>query len=249
MRSIYSTQRLQHIVDHWGIGEIVDISKFGDVTESIWRHQIETNQGEFELYSYPLTEEEDALSRLKEFYVQKLRWDPRMLDQQKIIQSFDRCHILVQKTVKEQISYEQALEDLDMLIGLTIQKAFRVYGTIFQMHLGQANADKIGTLECYASWSIVDIQEDETSIIADSNIHSKDQLDEAIRSVEAARAVIEKHLFSNGQFELQLSNEMRLCFKRSDVFPAIELDFNSKQNALRIVDENKFIYSRYYKEL
>lgn len=244
MKSIYSIKVLQRILDHWGIGQIEDVTYFDSAGRNIWRHYIDTNQGEFELYSYPTSEKEYAEPKLKEFLKERLNWDPAILDQRKLVHSFDRYHVLAQKTKKHQISVKQASKDLDFLVGSSIQKAFRVYGTIFQMHLDEADVNKAGVLVSYGSWSIQDYKKGRANVLVDSRMNSYEQLDNTIELLEKDKPIIEKYILKGGWFELYLSNGMSLHFGRADKFPAIEVHLNSRRNDLLIFEENELFYTR-----
>jgi len=248
MKSIYSIQVLQRILDHWGIGKIEDVTYFDSVGRNIWRHYIDTNQGEFELYSYLASEKEYAEPKLREFLKERLNWDPAVLDRRKLVHSFDRCHVLAQKTKKHQISVKQAATDLDLLIGSSIQKAFRVYGTIFQMHLDEADVNKAGVLVSYGSWSIQDYKKGRANVLVDSRMNSYEQLDNAIELLEKDKPFIEKYILKGGWFELYLSNDMSLHFGRADKFPAIEVHLNSRRNDLLIFEEKELFYTRDYQD-
>lgn len=248
MKSIYSIKVLQRILDHWGIGQIEDVTYFDSVGRNIWRHYIDTSQGEFELYSYPVSEKEYAEPKLREFLQERLYWDPTILDQRELVHSFDRYHVLAQKTKKHQISVKQALKDLNLLVGSSIQKAFRVYGTIFQMHLDEADVNKAGVLVSYGSWSIQDYKKGRANVLVDSRMNSYEQLDNAIELLEKDKPLIEKFILKGGWFELYLSNGMSLHFGRVDKFPAIEVHLNSRRNDLLIFEENQLFYTRDYRD-
>lgn len=248
MKSIYSIKVLQRILDHWGIGQIEDVTYFDCAGRNIWRHYISTNQGDFELYSYPYLEKEYAEAKLRSFFKERLNWDPKTLDQRKVIHGFDRYHVLVQLTKKHQISVKQASKDLDLLIGLSIEKAFRVYGTIFQMHLDGANVNKTGVLVSYGLWSIQDYKKGRANVLVDSRMNSYDQLDATIELLDKVKPLIEKYILKGGWFELYLSNDMSLHFWRADTFPAIEVHLKSRKNDLLIFEEKELFYARDYRD-
>jgi hypothetical protein len=245
MESIYSIKILQRILDHWGIGQIEDVMYFNGPGKNIWRHNIDTSQGEFELYSYPASEEDSNYQqKLREFVSERLNWDPQVLKQRKKIHSFDRYHVLAQKTKKHQISLKQAAKDLDLLIGLSIKEAFRVYGTILQMHLNTADDHEAGVLVSYGWWKIQDTKMNQAKVIVDSRIHEYDQLDNAVELVEKNTPTIEKYRLKNSCFEMYLSNQMSLHFVKCRKFSAIEVHFNSRKNDLLIFEEDKLYYVR-----
>lgn len=244
MKSIYSISVLQRILDHWGVGRIKDVTYFNNAGRNVWRHSIDTNQGEFELYSYPTTEKEYAEPKLREFLTVRLHWDPAVLDQRKLVHSFDRYHVVVQKTKKHQVSSKQASKDLDLLVGSSIQKAFRVYGSIFQMHLDEADVNKANFLVSYGSWSIQDYKKGRANVLVDSRMNSYEQLDNVIELLEKDKPLIEKYILIGGWFELYLSNGMSLHFGRADTFPAIEVHLKSRKNDLLIFEEKELFYTR-----
>lgn len=248
MKSIYSIKVLQRILDHWGIGQIKDATYFDSAGRNIWRHYIDTNQGEFELYSYPATEKAYAEPKLRLFLKERLNWDPAILDQRKLVHSFDRYHVLAQKTKKHLISVKQASTDLDLLIGSSIQNAFRVYGTIFQVHLDEADVNKASVLVSYGLWSIQDYRKGRANVLVDSRMSSYEQLDNAIELLEKNKPLIEKYILKGGWFELYLSNGMSLHFGRAGTFPAIEVHLKSRRNDLLIFEENELFYSRDYRD-
>lgn len=53
MRSIYSLEVLQRILDHYHVGKIVLLDGYLTLGSNTWLHFIKTNQGEFELFSFP----------------------------------------------------------------------------------------------------------------------------------------------------------------------------------------------------
>ncbi len=248
MKSIYSIQVLQRILDHWGIGQIEDVTYFDSAGRNIWHHYIDTNQGELELYSYPAIEKEYSEPRLQDYLEERHRSHLTQLRKKKIIHSFDRYHVLLQLTKKHQIGVKQASKDLDLLIGSSIQKAFRVYGTIFQMHFDEADVNKAGVLVSYGSWSIQDYKKGRANMLVDSRMNSYDQLDSTIEQLEKDKPVIEKYILKGGWFELYLSNGMSLHFGRADKFPSIEVHINSRRNDLLIFEESKLFYTRDYRD-
>lgn len=246
MKSIYSIQVLQRILDHWGIGQIEDVTYFDNAGQNIWRHHLETNHGEFELYSYPASQQEYAWPRLQRFLRERLNSPSSSLDQQKKVHSFDRYHVLRQLTTKHQINAKQAKQDLDLLTGATIEKAFRVYGSIFQLHLNNADVTQASVLVSYGRWNIQKHQDRQANIIVDSEVHSYDHLDKAIEEVSENKPVINKYMMEDDWFELYLSNGISLHFIRSYKFPAIEVHPNSRRHELLIYEENELYYTKSY---
>lgn len=244
MKSIYSLGVLQRIVDRWGIGRIEDVTYFENVAAGVWRHYIETNQGDFEMYSYVPSEREYAEPKL-EVYFEK--WDRKYLDQTKkrgTVHSFDRNHVLVQRLKKHRINIKQAVKDLDLLVGSKIEKAFRVYGSIFQMHLNEFDVNKASVLVSYGQWSICDHKDNQTNTLADTKIHERDQLDTIIEKIAKDTPQIEKYLLQGDLFVLYLTNGLSISFSRSPAFPAIEVHVKTRKNDVLIFTENEIYYRK-----
>lgn len=243
MKSIYSLEVLQRIIDHWSIGRIEDVTYFEKSGRNIWRHYIQTNQGEFELYSYPTETREYSEPKLAEYLLQRY---PHTLDRLKhfeLIHSFDRYHVLLQLTTRHTITSKQAHTDLDLLLGLKIEKAFRVYGSIFQIHLNDS-----GVLVSYGHWNVQSSPQGEPKILADTHVHHRDQLDQAIEQVEQNHPTITKYILHGSWFELYLSNQLSLHFTRSRKFPAIEVHLPSRRNDVLIFSEEEIVYTRDFRD-
>lgn len=240
--SVYSHESLQRILDHWGIGQIEEVRFFGHLGKNIWRHRIETNQGDFELYSYPIDNKEHYFTKLNQS-LRQLFFDQKVLEQKKMVQSFDRCHHLVQLSKKERITVKQANKDLDLLLGASIKKAFRVYGSILQMHLNEANVNEASVLVSYGNWSLQEWKDVDAKLIVNSG-DSYEQMDVAIESIEKDTPTIKKYVLRNGFFEIFLSNEKSLHFSQSGKFPAAELHLFLKRRNLLIFHEDEIYYTR-----
>jgi hypothetical protein len=243
MKSIYSLEVLQRILDHWGIGLIEDVTYFDGPGRNIWRHHIDTNQGVFEVYSYPVLQKEYAEPKLAK-YLKEGRGNAREVDPKKqIVHSFDRYHVLLQISKKHRITKNQASKDLDLLIGSSIQKAFRVYGTILQIHLNHADVNVADILVSYGWWSLQDYKKGRANVVVDSRMSEYKKLDTAIEMLHSQKPTIEKYLLKGGWFELYFSNETSLHFWRSE-FPAAEVHLKSRKNNLIIHSENELYYSK-----
>lgn len=240
MKSIYSLEVLQRIIDHWHIGKIEDVTYFENVGQCIWRHFIYTNQGTFELYSYPATSHDYAKPKLQEFLISH---HSTRLQRKEIVHSFENYHVLINLEIKLPISPKQAYKDLDLLIGLIIKNIFRVYGTILQIHLNDANVTNTSVLSSYGIWSINDNKKGKANVIVHTHMNSKDQLDEAIGVLKKDQPKIAEYILKEDWFELYLSNGMSIHFKRDENFPAIRVHIQSKKNSLQIFNEHLIYYT------
>lgn len=248
MKSIYSVEVLQRILDHWHVGTIEDVDYFTNPGSGIWRHHIETNQGVFELYSYPTQQREYAEEKISKFFEERLNLDPTLIDVTQIVHSFDKYHLLFQFSKKQQISFNQASTDLDMWIGAKIEKAFRVYGSIIQMHLKDSDVNVADVLVSYGIWNIHELEANRDKSIVDTRLHSRDELDKAVDEIEKNAPTILSYGFKDDRFELNLSNGQRLCFKCTSKFPALEVHVKYRKNNLLIFDENRIYYTRDLRE-
>lgn len=239
MKSIYSLPILQSILDHWGVGTIQDVTYFQNIGRNVWRHFIETNQGEFELYSYPTETREYSEKKLSEFLE---TMHGREL--KKIVHSFDRYHVLHLRSKKQAISHKQANTDLKLLVGMRIMKAFRVYGSIFQMHLEVADVNGASVLVSYGRWNIQNNSSKKPTVLVDTTTSSKDELDKAIEQLEKSQPAILSYTLKDNWFKLMLSNDMSLHFMREGRFPAIEVHLKKRSNDLHIVSETEIYYTK-----
>lgn len=240
--SVYSREFLQRILDHWGIGQIEEVRFFGHLGKNIWRHRVETHQGDFELYSYPIDNKEHYFTKLKQS-LRQLFLDQKVLEKKKMVQSFDRCHHLVQLSKKERITVKQANKDLDLLLGARIEKAFRVYGSILQMHLNEADVNKASTLVSYGNWSLQEWKDADVKLIVNSG-DSYEQMDMAIENLEQDAPTIKRYSLKDNFFEIFLSNGKSFHFSQSKDFPAAELHIHLKRRELLIFHQDEIYYTR-----
>lgn len=248
MKSIYSLATLQRILDHWGIGVIEEVTYFQNVGRNVWRHFIETSQGEFELFSYPTETKEYSEAKLKAFFDERHPHHIGQLQKREVVHSFDRYHTLLQLTQKHQISVKQACQDLDQLISCTIEKAFRVYGTIFQIHLNTRDVNEASVLVSYGHWSIQREEAGQKMMIVNTHENSYQQLDKAIEALEKDTPAIEKYNFAADAFELQLSNGMSLHFTEDRKFAAIEIHVKKRKNDILVFNKEKIFYTKSVKQ-
>lgn len=239
MKSIYSIPTLQRILDHWGVGKITYVTYFNKIGNNIWRHFIETPHGEFELFSFQPETGDYSLPRLNEHLQDR---HGKLF--KKKFHCFDRYHLLLHLQKKWPISLKQSHQDLEKIVGSTIQEAFRVYGTIFQIHVNQPNVKNIDVLVSYGQWFIQKKDQGQSIVIASTYTHDHDQLDKVIENIEKDKPIIEKYVFTCDWFEIYLSNKKSLYFKRNGKFPAIELHLSSKKNNLLLFTEDQIYYFR-----
>lgn len=244
MKSIFSQEVLQRILDHWRVGKIEDVTYFQNAGRAIWRHYIETNQGEFSLYSYPVDSKESAEPQLEHHLAELLGEHAKQIQRKEIVHSFDQYHTLLQLTKKHRITPKQAYKDLDLLLKATIKKVFRVYGSILQMHLDNVDVDVATVLVSYGQWRIQHHQKESWTVIVDTHTHNREQLDAAVELLAKDQPVIEKYNLAGSWFTMYLSNGMKIDFAREGKFPAIEVHIPCRRNNLHIFEENLILYSR-----
>lgn len=92
MKSLYSKEALQRIIDKWKIGRISNLMSFEKIGRSIWKHQLETNKGVFEIYSYPVESFLYEKEYLEDIFREKLNLEFSILEQDKLVHSFDMYH-------------------------------------------------------------------------------------------------------------------------------------------------------------
>lgn len=234
MKSIYSQQVLQRILDHWGVGQIEDGTYFEKVGRGIWRQYLETSQGDFELFSYPVESREYAEKKLRDYFTSR-----RVQQISKLVHSFDRYHVLIQLVKKHQISLKQAEKDLHLILTTSIERGFRVYGTIMQLHLNTG-----ATLVTYAHWKITDQSTQPMTTLADTDIHSRDQLDSMLEISILNKPKIDSYEFKDDWLTLQLSNQKSLHFSQTASFAALKISIPERKNDLHIYSENRIFYYR-----
>ncbi len=234
MKSIYSIGTLQRILDHWGVGKIFDATYFSFEGRAIWRQWIETNQGEFELYSYPDASDPYYEKRLTEYFeTHRGQINP------KLVHSFDRYHKLVRMSTKQQISAKQAMTEFEALKTLSIVKAFRVYGSIIQIQFS-----KDAVISSYAHWVLQKNTDAKTEILVDSWTASIEEMDAAMTEFENSQAPFEKAVISADQVELFFSKKYLLVLQKESTFPAMTLHIDGRQNWMNIFDERKIFYKK-----
>jgi len=231
MKSIYSLDVLQRIADHWGIGKITDITYFEAIGRGIWRHLLDTNQGEFELYSYSTLDREYAHQKIQEF-TEHLYGQLRS----EFFHSFDRYHELRQLNQKIPISSKQVEENIQSLPGLKVIKIFRVYGSIVQMYLEDETV-----LYSYAHWGIKKLGFQE-KVVVDTWESSYEELDvclEMLRSLDVKFASLK--LIPTG-CELSFSEDFLLSFSSTPNFVSLQMRVAGHKNYIHIESEKKMWY-------
>ncbi len=242
--SIYSVYVLQCILDRWHVGKIEEVSYFANVGFNIWRHFITTNQGDFELYSYPLHNRQYAKGKLSR-YLDGRKLKPLAQCDSRNVFSFERYHVLVQLTKKFPISFKQAKKDIDLLTGLKVARIFRAYGTIIQAHLGSEDIDQAkAVIASYGHWSIQDIRSVETKVLAMTEMNSYEVLDKAVDLLDKDRPLVKGYNLDEDFFELHFSNGMLLSFSSTTEFAAARISFLDKRNELVIFNKEKIFYER-----
>lgn len=239
MKSIYSVSSLQRILDHWGVGTIEDVTYFQNIGRSIWRHYITTTHGEFELYSHEPAESEYAKRKIAEF-LQDRHGEGFGAD----VHCFDRYHTLCRLTVRHRISYKQADGDLQLLLGKKILKAFRVYGSIFQIHIQSSDVNVARVLVSYGHWSISGLRDGKSYVFAQTTTDNKDRLDAAIKRIEVAAPQIREYRFDGDVFEVFLSGDLCLRFWKSEQFEALKVHLPERKNNILIYAQNEMFYTK-----
>lgn len=232
MESIFSIATMQRILDHWGVGQIEDVTYFEKVGSSVWRHYVETSQGNFELFSYP-----DADSSAQATLQAALAKRSGVLEPSRV-HSFDHYHELLRLSKKYEISRSQAENDVFSLRKKKIDRAFRVFGTIFQIHL-----DDESVLVSYGRWNISRDVSGNFEVLADTDTSSKDQLDATIEALEELHPTLESWEFTDQGVSLFMSEGFQLSFAPAGKFAAIEIQVFGRQNRLFIFSQDRIFSS------
>jgi hypothetical protein len=216
------------------VGKIFDVTYFSFEGRAIWRHWIETNQGVFELYSYPDGSDPYYEKRLSEYFeTHRGQISP------KLVHSFERHHKLVRMSAKQQISVKQAMTEFEALKTQSIVKAFRVYGSIIQIQFS-----KNAVLSSYGHWVLQKQTSAKTEILADSWTASKEKMDEEIIIFEKSQSTFQQAEIREDQLGLFFSENYILVFQKETTFPAMTLHIDGHQNWMSIFDEQKIFYSK-----
>jgi len=223
MKSIYSLEVLQRIVDHWGIGKIADVTYFESIGRGIWRHCLETNQGKYELYSYSTEDREYAHQKILEFIESSYG---HLLPE--FYHSFERYHELCQLNRKIPIGLGQVAEDFRPLTGLALTKIFRVYGSIVQMYLSDR------TVFCsYAHWSVRKREVAGDEVLVDTKSATREELDACLKMLESLGLAFQALVLTEKKCELHFSDYV-ISFESTQNFVALELRIAGRRNDINI---------------
>ncbi len=229
MKSIYSLPILQGILDHFGVGKITYVTYFDYIGRKVWRHFIETDKGEFELYSFPTELHEYALDRIEKSPVGN-----RGILNPNACHSFDRYHLLKQLAKKVLITKNQLSLDFQALEGQAITKIFRVYGTILQSRFSN------NSVFCsYAKWSLKD---EEGKTLIESSSNSKKEIDSIIDSLAEKQLSFQSFAVERDTLHLAFSKGFTFSFHSEGHFAAVEIRFSGKAKDLRFYGEKKICY-------
>ncbi len=233
MKSIYSLDILQRISDHWSVGKISDVKYFHFDGQKIWRHWIETNLGEFEIYSYPDQNDpyyQNKLTNYFEYHRGKI-YD-------EIVHSFDRYHLLVQMSSKEKISVKQVNTEFEQLVGQSIKSAYRVYGSIMQIDFS-----KEAVISTFANWKIIQEKDATSELLGDSN-QTYEEMDSVINTFLKNGAVVERYWIVDEVTALYFSNGIVIHFEKESHFPALTMHIDGRKNWVDIFDANEIFYKK-----
>ena len=236
MKSIYSLPVLQGILDHFGVGRITYTTYFDAIGREVWRHSIETTRGDYELYSYPVNSEKYAQERIA-----ISPGGNRGILFSQACHSFDRYHSLKQFAKKILIPKHQLEIDVLPLVGTTITKSFRVYGSIVQMKL----SDQVSICS-YGYWNVQHtVPGDDAVVVVDSEQNTHDEMDALWESLPEKNLKFESMILKDDWFELYFSDGYSFHFQASSRFAAAQFLFLHKEKIIDIFSE-KYLY--YLKE-
>lgn len=233
MNSIYSQEALQRILDHYHVGKIALLDHYMTLGSNTWLHFIKTNQGEFELFSFPTQVPVD----IQEHIIEKRNedWYGKSFD--KIIHCFDRHHQLIQKTKLIKITPKQVFTNLNKLVGKKLIKSFRVYGTIFDLRF----EDEL-TIWSYAEWNL---QENKSKILLHSNTSTYDEIDDLVEKLPEHDLRIKSFTIEDEWFEIYFNENLSLHFRKQGRFPAVEIiSYGKSKNSIQVFEECEIFYQK-----
>ncbi len=233
MKSIYSLHVLQRILDHWHVGIIQDVTYFEFPGREIWRHWLETNQGVFNLYSYPAIPDDPYFQQTITAFLD----DQHGIQHPEIVHSFDRRHILDQQSRKQLVSAKQIATDLALLKEQHIEKIFRVIGSLIQIEFSNG-----ACLISYGHWNVQQRVRGVSDILLDGN-QSHEKVDAFLAEIETKHLKFEKYKLKGSFFELYFT-ELSFHFTLQGKFPAAEILFPARKNYLKIFNEDYLEYSK-----
>jgi hypothetical protein len=231
--SIYSLPALQRILDRFSVGKVIRADYFGNIGSQVWRHFIETPQGDFELYSYPPELQEYAEKKIIDKLTEN-NWPLFPL----VCHSFDRYHRLAQRSKKIPITVKQLATDMKPMVNQTLDKIFRVYGTIVQMYFGES-----GVLASYAEWQLLRTQKGvKSETLISSLIDSYEKIDQTLESLPLHTLTYQRFTLKDNCLKLFLSNGYCFKFVTTKLFPAAEIGFTLHGHEVEIFSETNINY-------
>ncbi|MDH5533006.1 MAG: hypothetical protein OEX81_01090 [Candidatus Pacebacteria bacterium] len=236
MKTIYSPAVLQRILDSFGVGRIKEAESFLSIGKNSWIHFIKTNQGEFELFSFPTYVTEDEQLELLDKRLERFGYIF-----EETIHRFDRYHQLVQKTRLTKISPKQIIDDFELLKDQKIKDLFRVTGTIIHF-----NFENDSTIWSYGLWSLQHKETDKDSkVLIDSYNTPGLEIEDIIEELQKKNLEYKSFILKDDWFELYFSDGYSFHFKADYEFPAIEyLFFRDNDNSIQIFSEQEIYYSK-----
>ena len=235
MSSIYSFKIIQKIIDHWGIGKLKHVSYFNDVGPKIWRHSIETLHGSFSLYSYLTEYDDNAQQKIAAFIGNRVS---KLKKYEQVCHSFDRYHLLYQSTQKNQINRNQVSKDFEILKGIAVEQAYRVYGSIIQIDFVDGSS-----INTYAQWSLQEIQKGVSRVLV-SSYKEREKIDTQIAYFESKKPIFKDFIIKGHSVEFFFTEDLSLHFKQQDEFSAVQIIPKHKKYWIDIVSENEISYER-----
>lgn len=241
MKTIYSLEALQRILDHFSVGIIIKANMFMTLSQNTWLHFIRTSKGDFELFSSPTQLDFEIQTKI---VIERTDDYGKIFD--KIVHSFDRYHHLVQKTQLTKITPKQAATDLILLNNKKLTNIFRVYGTILQLEF-----DDDSVIWSYAAWNLQQANPDqEPKVLITTDTSTYQEIDQYIDSLPEKKLSFKSFIIKDEWFEIFFSDGYSLHFKEAYDFPAAEyLFFGKKSNSIEIFNEKEIYYSKELKEI
>ncbi len=229
MKSIYSLAILQRILDHFSVGSIEYTTYFQNIGSNVWRHFIETNQGTFELYSFP--------PELLEYAKGKVNLIERGTLYSTMCHTFDRYHLLRQLTQKVKIGQKQLKTDLSSIDQAAITDVYRNHGSIIQIKLSNQ-----ATITSNDSWNLQFNYQTSKSDVLVSTMNSYQKIDKFLKLLTEKQVIFHSFILKEGWFEVLFSKNYSLHFRSSGRFAAVEISIPSKKHRIHIFDEKDIEY-------
>lgn len=234
---IYSVSILQRILDHWGVGKLINVSIETRMSTSIWVHWIETNKGEFYLYS-ALAEptEKCTLHKIIQSHVDSKETSKLYSD---VVHSFERYHYLEQSHQKFSISTKQLLADLERLKKQRVVSVDRLIGPVCRVTLEGGVV-----FFSYVIWEgLVDQKKGESSQYI-STLHSKpESIDTFLVELNKKELVIEGFKL-NGSFTMLLKHKISFKFASLWAYPTCTIVFPNRKVRINIINGQSIWYEK-----